>query len=92
MSKNVTPKANATKFEVVVGTETKYSGNSSSEALEIVAELKKQNHEKIKFINHSSECVKEYLKGRYDKNYKIVSGAYSKPAKAEAETETTESN
>jgi len=90
MSKNGTPKANTAKLEVVVGTETKYSGNSSSEALEIVAELKKQNHEKIKFINHISECVKEYIKGRYDKNYKIVSGAYSKPVKAVTEEAAAE--
>lgn len=90
MSKNGTPKANTAKLEVVVGTETKYSGNSSSEALEIVAELKKQNHEKIKFINHTSECVKEYIKGRYDKNYKIVSGAYSKALKAVTEEAAAE--
>jgi hypothetical protein len=82
----------AKKFQVFVGADLKIESNHRTEAVSHVGALQSENVPEIKLVNHEAQVTHLYIKGRYDKNYRITKGAYA-PAvveKPQAEAEETE--
>ena len=88
MAKSVQTPSKAKKHQVFVGEELKAESNVYEEVIPALQELKKENVAEIKVVNHVSKVVQLYQKGRYDKNYRIVSGEYATPSTAVSEEET----
>lgn len=90
MTQKVTPPAKAKKFQVFVGTELKAESNNHEDALKEVSELQKANVSEIQLVNHVAKVTHVYIKGRYDKNYRIIGAEYVAPSKAVTEEAAAE--
>lgn len=85
MSKATPTPAKAKKFQVFVGTELKAESNIYEEIIPKLHELQDQNVPEIKLVNHFHKVSMLYIKGRYDKNYRIIDSEYVAPSKATSE-------
>lgn len=89
MSKSVATQSKSKKHQVFVGEDLKVESNVYEEVIPTLQELQKQNIAEIKVVNHVYKVVQLYQKGRYDKNYRVVSGEYVAPSKAVSEEVTS---
>jgi len=85
MSKATPTTASAKKHQVFVGTELKAESNKYEDVIPKIHELQKENVAEIKVVNHIYKVTHLYVKGRYDKNYRITKGEYAVPSKAVTE-------
>jgi hypothetical protein len=90
MTKEVAKTAKAKSIQIFVGTELKAESNDRLEALEKLAKLQNENFPEIKIVYHNAKVSHLYIKGRYDKNYKLKGTEYVSPSKAVSEEAAAE--
>lgn len=90
MTQKVEKPAKAKSIQIFVGTELKAESNDRLEALEKLAKLQNENFPEIKMVYHNAKVSHLYIKGRYDKNYRIVGTEYVAPSKAVTEEAAAE--
>jgi hypothetical protein len=64
-------------IQVFLNDEIVYTTKEMKKATEEVAKIQQENKEPIKIINHITKRALLYKKGRYDKNYKVISLDYN---------------
>lgn len=90
MTQKVEKPAKAKKIQVFVGTELKAESNIHEEVIPTIHKLQDENVPEITVVNHYYKVTHVFLKGRYDKNYKIKGIEYVAPSKAVTEETAAE--
>lgn len=90
MTKEVKTPAKPKKIQVFVGEDLKAESNVYEEVVPKLQELQKENVNEIKVVNHHYKVSHLYIKGRYDKNYRIIGTDYVAPSKAVTEETAAE--
>lgn len=90
MSKSNPTTAIAKKHQVFVGAELKAESNNYEDVIPKIHELQNDNVAEIKVVNNIYKVTRLYIKGRYDKNYRIVDTEYVAPSKGVSEETAAE--
>lgn len=85
MTEKVKTPAKTKKVQVFVGAELKTESNAYEDVGPTLVQLQIENVPEIKVVNHNLKLTHLYIKGRYDKNYRVVEGIYDAPSKAVTE-------